>query len=283
MLFFFKGQTVRAGTKTILHDITKKNMVDGMAYTQLGRPQRLEDIYICGEFEVAGIRCDQAAFAETKKLEVAFDNARIATKNQRDNHWKISYLNVNSLNAHFDDVEVDNEINDSDIIGLAETWLNQNQIVEFNGYDGYFANFGRGKGQAAFSKIPLSSVPAIVATDRFSAILLMTDHFNAIFLYLSQNYNRDLVFNTLKDWILDTDIPTALLGDINENEHGVSKFHQFMKNEGFTQHIKDPTFIAGSLLDHLYVNKAMEEKNIFFEKNSCYYSDHDIISLFIEK
>ena len=257
-------------------------MVDGMAYTLLGRPQRLEDLYICGGFEVAGIKCDKAAFEETKKLEAAFDNAKVATKLQRDNHWKVSYLNVNSLNALFDDLEVDNAINDSDIFGLGETWLNQNQIVEFNGYEGYFANFGRGKGQAAFSKIPLSSMPEMIATDRYSAILLKAKHFNIIFLYLSKNYEKDIVFHTLKDWI-QNDIPTAILGDINENLYEGSKFHDFMNDKGFTQQIEEPTFIAGSLLDHLYINKAMEEKNVFFEKNSCYYSDHDIISMFIEK
>ena len=80
---------------------------------------------------------------------------------------------------------------DSDMFGLGETWLQQDQEVHFNGFRGYFANFGRGKGQAAFSKLVLSSEPEIVASNKFSSILLKTSHFNTIFLYLSQNYDKN--------------------------------------------------------------------------------------------
>ena len=257
-------------------------MVNAMAYTQFGRSQRLEDIHICGEFEVDGIKCDEDALSETKRLENIFDDAQKAREIKTADHWKISYLNVSSLNAHFEDVAIDNEINDSDVIGLGETWLEQDKSVDFKGYAGYFANFGRGKGQAAFSKLVLSSEPEIVASNKFSSILLKTSHFNTIFLYLSQNYDKDSLFALLEDWIQD-DIPTTVMGDVNENSLESSVFEKFMMSMGFTQLIQEPTFIAGSLLDHLYVNKAMKKKNIFFDKNSCYYSDHDVISLYVEK
>ena len=98
----------------------------------------------------------------------------------------------------------------------------------FNGYDGFFANFGKGKGQAAFSKIQLSSKPEIVASEKISAIILKTDHFSIIFLYLSQNYDKDFVYKILDSWI-QSDIPTAVLGDINENLFETSMFEKFMK------------------------------------------------------
>ena len=253
-----------------------------MAYTLFGRSQRLEDIYICGAFEKEGIKCDEDALLETKRLEKVFDNNEEVKKLKRANHWKISYLNVSSLNAHWEDVSIDNEINDSDVIGLGETWLEENKTVDLLNFAGYFANFGRGKGQAAFSKMQLSCQPEIVASSQFSAIFLKTSHFSIIFLYLSQNYNKDSVYNLLENWI-QNDVATVVMGDINENLYENSMFEKFMKIKGFAQLINEPTFIAGSLLDHLYVNKAMKEKNIFFEKNSCYYSDHDAITLYIEK
>ena len=35
--------------------------------------------------------------------------------------------------------------------------------------------------------------------------------------------------------------------------------------------------------DHIYVNNPMKTKNIFTEIDAVYYSDHDIISLYIPK
>ena len=44
-----QGQTVKAGTKVIIHWV--KAMKRGMAYVMLGRSQRLEDIYIAGKLD----------------------------------------------------------------------------------------------------------------------------------------------------------------------------------------------------------------------------------------
>ena len=52
---------------------------------------------------------------------------------------------------------------------------------------------------------------------------------------------------------------------------------------GFEQQIKEPTCQTGSLIDHIYVNSAMKNKKVFTETDSAYYSDHDIISLYIPK
>ena len=187
-----------------------------MAYTLFGRSQRLKDIHIYGGFEVDGIKCDQNALQETKRLENIFDDAQRVKTMKKANHWKISYMNICSLNAHLDDLAVDNEVNDSDVIGLGETWMEQNKTIEFQDFEGHFASFGRGKGQAAFSRIPLSSQPEIVASSEFSAIFLSTCHFNMIFLYLSQNYDITYVSNVVGNWI-EKDIPTVVMGDINEN------------------------------------------------------------------
>ena len=79
---------------------------------------------------------------------------------------------------------------------------------------------------------------------------MKTNYFNIIFLYLSQTYNKDDVSNVLENW-LQNDVATVLMGDVNENLFENSMFEKFMKIKGFTQLISEPTFIAGSLLDHL--------------------------------
>ena len=57
-----------------------------------------------------------------------------------------------------------------------------------------------------------------------------------------------------------------------------------MKEKGFNQLIKEPTRAeSGSIIDHIYVNHAMANKEVFTQVNAAYYSDHDIISLYIPK
>ena len=101
-------------------------------------------------------------------------------------------------------------------------------------------------------------------------------------MYLSANFTKNNVFGLLDKWIA-SNIPTAVMGDVNENL-GIAKIRPFnkkMKSLGFEQLINGPTCDTGTTLDHIYVNKAMKEKGITTELDAAYYSDHDIISLYI--
>ena len=255
-----------------------------MCYVMLGRSERLQDIFIVceGEMDMKAIKCDPAALIESKRLERIFEEAEQNSQTAKNSHWKISYVNVRSLNAHHQDVMNDNIITESDIIGLGETWLCQNETVTLGGFCGYFANCGRGKGLAGFSRMPLLGEPDVITSNNYSAIQLKTSNFNIIFLYLSKDYDKHSVFHLLEDWIKEN-TPTAVIGDINENLLENSKFENFMKAKDFQQMIQRPTFEKGSILDHIYVNKPMRRKNIFTEQTSSYYSDHDVISLYISK
>ena len=279
--FFSEGQTVPAENQTIIH---WKGLKEGMAYTMLGRSVRQEDIHIADGFDKDLIKCNEDALNESRRLEKIFDDAENVKKDKRENHWKISYLNVRSLNAHQEDVSVDNAIIDSDIIGLGETWLEKNELINLDGFSGYFANFGKGKGQAGFTKLDLVIEPEIVSSISYSAVLFKTNNFNIIFLYLSENYPKDSVFTFLENWI-EEDFPTAIMGDVNENILGKSKskFQEFMESKHFHQMIQEPTYISGSLIDHLYINETMKKRNVFSEVNCCAYSDHDILSLYFPK
>ena len=68
-------------------------------------------------------------------------------------------------------------------------------------------------------------------------------------------------------------------GDINEDLEKSSSNQYISKmlvQNGFTQFIKEPTTIHGSLLDHMYMNFCHE---IFSEvSRSTYFSDHDLIA-----
>ena len=259
-------------------------MPDGMCYVMLGRSERLQDIFIVceGEMDMGAIKCDYAALEESKRLEKIFEKAEQTAQSFKDSHWKISYVNVRSLNAHLLDVIKDNIITESEIVGLGETWLCLDEKINLDGFCGYFANYGRGKGLAGFSKMSLEDEPNVTATNTYSVIKLKSSHFHIIFLYLSKDYDKESVFCLLEDWI-EANIPTAVIGDVNENLLENSKFQKFMQAIGFQQMIKEPTFEKGSILDHVYINMLMMEKNPIVEQNSCYYSDHDVISLYVSK
>ena len=102
--------------------------------------------------------------------------------------------------------------------------------------------------------------------------------------YLSSNYNKNDLFALLDMWI-ENDVPTAVMGDINENLGAlrIRPFQKKMNSFGFEQLIKNATCDTGSTLDHIYVNEAMKLKGITTETEAAYYSDHDIITLNIPK
>ena len=121
-----------------------------------------------------------------------------------------------------------------------------------------------------------------MSTISYSAVFFKTSNFNIIFLYLSENYPKNSVFALLENWI-EEDFPTAVMGDVNENIFDKSKFQEFMASKNFLQMIQEPTYIKGSLIDHLYVNEPMKKRNVFSEVNCCPYSNHDILSLYFPK
>ena len=59
---------------------------------------------------------------------------------------RVSSLNVRSLRKHIEDVRLDNVLQQSDIICLQETWLEE-EILELKGYLSYFNSQDRGKEQ----------------------------------------------------------------------------------------------------------------------------------------
>ena len=253
-----------------------------MAYVMLGRSTRRQDIYISGELDLDQIRCDQDALDESNELQKVFDKNIAEMNEKRSKNWKVSYLNIRSLRAHQEDVRKDNFLIDSDILGFGETHLNKDKTVYFDGFQGSFGNSGKGKGVAGFTKMNLAADPKIMSSSTASAILMETSQFNIIFLYLSDNYDKQTVFDLLETWT-QTPIPTAVMGDINEDALGNSIFENFMRSKGFYQMVDKPTRESGKLIDHIYVNDQMDQIGFSTQVDANYYSDHDIISLYVSK
>lgn len=122
-----------------------------MAYFSPSRCKEIKDIYINGKVEAEGIHASPEALEETERLQSNFDQRieKMIIKNEK--HWRISYLNVCSIQSHKrKDVEKDNIFMSSEIFSLGETWLEGDSTAIFEGFQGSFANYGRGKGVSVF-------------------------------------------------------------------------------------------------------------------------------------
>ena len=73
------------------------------------------------------------------------------------------------------------------------------------------------------------------------------------------------------------------MGDFNIAFKEDSKIDKEMKDMGFWQLVTSATHDKGNLIDHIYVNEAITSKGFSVEKNASYYSDHDIVTIFVEK
>ena len=73
------------------------------------------------------------------------------------------------------------------------------------------------------------------------------------------------------------------MGDFNVPFKEDSKIDKEMKNMGFLQLVPSATHDKGNIIDHIYVNEEVRDKGCSIEKNASYYSDHDIVTLFVNK
>ena len=171
---------------------------------------------------------------------------------------------------------------ESDVFSLGETWLHPGAKFNFEGFDGHFSSYGYGKGVAAFVKFELSKTPHIFASEYLSVIKLSKVNMDLIFVYISQKCQKQILINVLKD-LIDINNPTIVIGDFNEDYSNSSLVSMALKTMDFHQQVDESTHDKGHVIDHLYVNQKLRAIGFFTEKKSAYYSDHDILSIYVQQ
>ena len=111
---------------------------------------------------------------------------------------------------------------------------------------------------------------------------MQTEVFDVIFVYLSSDCNRDELFGLLDTWV-QNERPTLIMGDVNMDFLKNCRLANFLNTRGFKQLIDKATCDTRSLIDHVYANKTLISLNIEVEQEAAYYSDHDIITVYIQK
>ena len=183
-----------------------------MAYVILGRSEDINDIYIAGEFDPKYIKCEPASLLEAERLDNISLEKRLQQSQLEKSCLKISYLNVRSLRKHIEDVVNDPLLMKSDIIGLGETWLYEDETVNFPNYFATYVSSGKGKGLSTFTKSSLFTI-TFKESDA-SAVFVTHELLDVVFLYLSQNFNWPRVMEFLES-VISPNKATVVLGDVS--------------------------------------------------------------------
>jgi hypothetical protein len=279
-----QGQTVKSGSKLVIH--WNARFTNGMAYVMLGRSERLEDIFIAGNFDQRKIKCSPAAkFASENLFQKALNNpANASAWHQNSGKLKVSLLNVRSLKAHLDDLQKDFVLMKSDVICLTETWIlaEEQEAIHLPGYKVYHVAAGRGKGVTVCVKEDITTAEVTVAnrSQYLQHLGLQLEDLSINVMYRSNKCSKESLEERLQ-----TCMPSERLLVVGDFNHPVnssafkSSIGKLIQHHGMQQHVKLPTHEAGNILDLVLANFDIPEDSLFH--HHPYYSDHDAICVLI--
>ena len=283
-----QGQTVE---KTVKSVVDLKSVFEGaQAYVMLSRMKEMDQLHILDELPEKKIYPILKAQNEITRLETI-------SINKNPNAWdkkcerdvvRICSLNCRSLLDKFYHVRSDQSLRQSDVLVLAETWL-QKDIVgdkkyELEGYDVHFNSTGRGKGLAIFFKIEFENV-IDYNEEKINITKLECDEFDMIAVYRSADGSLDRLVSKLLE-ILNLSKSTVVVGDMNvcNQRRPDNVLKTLLEELGFKEWVRQATHIEGGHLDHAYilnVRNFKEEPIIYLVPK--YYSDHDALCICLQK
>jgi hypothetical protein len=272
-----QGQTIYS-PKPVVSDIGK-SFSGGMSYVTLGRSEELTQNYLLS-LDPKKIYCEERAAEEARRLSnIALNNRADQWKSRRKNHLNIVTLNARSLKKHCLDIQSDNILMMADILAINETWHELGEMTSIPNFTAITVNAGRGKGTALYSRKPVI-YQETENNETFQVIKISVESLDIISAYRSSDRGNLSDFTNRIVALVDREKPTIVCGDININylKDNANEFSHQLSIVGFRQLVKEPTHIAGGLLDHFYAyfpKKTMKISEQFI--HPLYFSDHDAI------
>ena len=279
-LFQCQGGTIHKPAE-ILADLNETFQA-AMCYVILSRIVCLEQLHL-QTFKPSKIYCNEDAKLEALSIKARALNKQFSRWHQRQkNCFKLSSLNVRSLQKHFQDLKDDNFLQQSDILCVNETWLVDDPDTNFDGFSSHYLN-KRSKGVAMFTKIIPEKLQR-VHTETLSMLFVRFQLFDLLSVYKFAEVSRMDEFTEQILEYVDLSRPVILIGDINIDllKQPHNKFSKQLKGLGFVQLVNEATHISGGLLDHLYVYFPQAGHCELFKIHPLYYSDHDAVCCIIE-
>ena len=146
----------------------------GQVYTMLSRAKATKGIKIVG-FEPSKIKVNSHAVEEMERLKQHKLAAYPRPLSCDTEHIIITYLNVRSLHAHYEDICADQNIKESDIVCLTETHVNNYE--HYNIREMFCISAPSKHGCAIYSKAPVDAQlhsPAATFTESVAIVALNT-------------------------------------------------------------------------------------------------------------
>ena len=281
-----QGSTISKPQKAIIN--TSDSFGAAMIYVMLSRVCSLDQIRILNEFDESKMYPDMKALEELKRLEnISLNNHPTKWEDNNIKALRISSLNCRSLLKHYKDIELDSLLLKSDMIALQETWLESNDEREdlaITGYQLHLNSRGRGKGVAIYYKEDIFEHQLDINKENMQLSQFTSKTLDIIVIYRSQQGSHQELIEHLK-LMGKRKIPQLIVGDFNFcylNKTSNLTRH-FLEDRQYSQIVKKPTHIEGSLLDQAYMRDTRNLMKIEVETQSKYYTDHKGIALTLER
>ncbi|MEW8547603.1 MAG: AAA family ATPase [Candidatus Thiodiazotropha sp.] len=272
----------------------------GQMYTALSRVKSLEGLHILGDFQKNQVKTDERSIQELQRL-IQRSKFKMevpeAVAVSSELYFKLSLININSLKPHHKSLSEDTNISGSSIIALTETWLKNTDssdgIMISDDYgllrkDHYSAR-GIPQGGIALNIhkdfLIVRDLRYRVAQLQYLCILLSDRRDRDTRLLIVVIYNPPAVpaavflkqLDSLLCHIPCDSVTTILCGDFNIDGAGESKqskdLEKVTSHYGFHQFVSAPTHKRGSTLDHVYINRNIQQ-SVLVSCIPVHYSDH---------
>jgi len=261
----------------------------GMAYVALSRATHLKGLFLL-DYDKTVIYADPSVeSAMTKMCHLDVSSANPLFQNKEDD-FTIVHHNIQSLPAHFDDMQNNKEIKHASVICLTDTWLYDNKSSQDFSLSEYSfhtilpkCSGGRKssgivlhmKNSCKYEILDISSstdleVSAVLIQDPIKMLLCVVYRHPNTKVSLTENLPQQLINMSQSSSVQSI----VVMGDFNEDirkpQHPV---HDSFINLNYQQVISKPTTISGTTIDHIYVYKV--ETIYTAGVMSSYYSYHE--------
>ena len=270
-------------------DLVKQRSFNyGQMYVALSRVTSLNGLYLTGQYDRKAIRADPAVTAEYERLrQTQLLTMPSITKLGQDN-FIITLFNTRSLIKHASDIASTQSLVESDLLCITETQISlgnalSEQMDSLHDFRKLYNNNQDRFCSLAFLYRDSLDILNELSLPSFSIITVVKKSFSlqqlTILLLYRKNSQEMRVFMETLDYLLLSQSPDVVVGDFNinalkDNDGLMSTF------EEYHQIVSEPTHLAGSLLDHVYIKKPLLDLfSIDCNVETLYFTDHDACRL----
>ena len=270
-------------------DLLKQKQFNcGQMYVALSRVTSLDGLFLIGEYKSSAIRADPRISLEygCMQNERSIEEPRYSPLT--DNSIKVALLNTRSFCKHAVDINKDPILLETDILCLTETQLlpDQNTDKICNNLDQLTKfEFVHKKDPDKFQSLSVGfknqieifqheQYPGCVVFN-FKKASFSDNIFNALLVYRKQSNTLSSFYEMLSYLVRIKNIH-IILGDFNTNAQEQSINLSRILHE-YDQVVTEPTHIAGSILDHVYIKKSLTTLRNTTIVKSVHFSDHDAV------